>query len=59
MQPLRGRDTYTPYRAPQAVGSVARWLNRPEGVGSVLSGLKTLLNSPKRPSLGNRRCTSC
>lgn len=59
MQALRRRDTYTPNHAPQVVGSVTGWLNRPVGVGSVLFGLKTLLNSPMRPSLGNRRCTFC
>ena len=58
MQTLRGRNTYTPYRAPQAVGSVTWWLNKPVGIGLVLSGLKTPLNSPMRPLLGNRRCTT-
>jgi hypothetical protein len=59
MQSLRRRNTYTPYRAPLAVSSVVWWLNRPDGVGPVLPDLKTLLNSPKRPLLGNRRCTFC
>lgn len=59
MQMLRRRNTYTPYRATLAVRSVTMQLNRPIGIGSVLQGLKTLFNSPKRPLLGNRRHTTC
>lgn len=59
MQALDRRNTYTPYRATLAVGSVVWWLNKPDGVRPVAPVLKTLSNSPKRPLLGNRRCTAC
>lgn len=59
MQTIGRRNTYTPHRAPLAVGSVAEWLNSPKGVGTVLLGLKTLLISPKRPLPGDRGDTLC